>query len=44
MQHGEFTVMYRKKAKAELYTPVAQLVEHLICKQGVVGSIPALGK
>ena len=36
--------MYRNKPKAELHTPVAQLVEHLIGKQGVVGSIPALGK
>ena len=34
----------RNEPKAELYAQVAQLVEHLTCKQGVVGSIPALGK
>ena len=40
---GEFTVMYRNEPKAELYARVAQLVEHLICKQGVVGSNPCPG-
>ena len=42
--HGKFTVMYRNEPKSELYARVAQLVEHLTCKQGVMGSIPALGK
>ena len=36
--------MYRNEPKAELYAQVAQLVEHLTCKKGVGGSIPALGK
>ena len=36
--------MYRNEPKAELYARVAQFVEHLTCKQGVVGPIPALGK
>ena len=44
VKHGEFTVMYRNGTKAELSTWGAQLVEHLTCKKGVVGSIPALGK
>ena len=35
--------MYRNEHKAELYAWVAQLVEHLTCKQGVVSSIFALG-
>ena len=44
MQHGEFTMMYENEPKAELYALVAQLVEHLTWKQGVVGLIPTLGK
>ena len=36
--------MYRNEPKAELYSRVAELVEHLTCKQRVVGSIPALSK
>ena len=40
MKHGEFTVMYRNEPKAELFGWVAQLVEHLTCKHGVMGSIP----
>jgi len=40
----EFTVMYRHEPKAELSAWVAQLVKLLTCKQGVIDSIPTLGK
>ena len=41
--HDEFTVIYsnyRNEPKVELSARVAQLVAHLTCKQGVMGSIP----
>ena len=31
-----------KKPKAENYGGIAQLGEHLLCKQGVIGSIPII--
>ena len=40
----KFTVMYRHEPKAELSAWVAQLVKHLTWKQGVIDSIPTLGK
>ena len=44
MENGMFTVMYRNEAKAKLSVWVAQLLEHMTCKQGVVGLTPALGE
>jgi len=44
MEHGMITVMYRNEPKAEVSVWVAQLVEHLTCKQGVVGLILDLGE
>ena len=40
----EFTLMYRNELRPEMLARVAQLVEHQTCKQGYMGSIPALVK
>jgi len=40
----EFTVIYRNELKTEIWSRVAQLVEHQTCKQGVVSSITTLAK
>ena len=34
--------MNRERPKANNYGGIAQLGEHLLCKQGVIGSIPII--